>query len=813
MRKTLTGCLIASALASINPAYAQIFTFSFTDTNQTERNIKPSTQTFLNPVGVLNLNLISGLDRYERVKVIRDSDQSIMHTAMTPLIGVSDRIVASDGSEYYGKNMALPALGEGGYTIVDETLDIHQAVVSTTTYKLLIDSTKPAYKSLYATPGVGMIVTGDAWELGRGTTGQYNIYLDGVTDSSGIDSVRMQIKRANGDIVSDQALNYDMDSQRAFYTWAVNEQSSSSMPTSDLNETFTFNFVIKDKAGNINALPAQPFKYDDQVGEFTVFAVHDSRSSTSNVPGISSGYVPYKPGLSVIENPYRVVIRIPKTNWQEYRNGGISVVNSYGGNTIIASDSTYIYLEAKLPQGALDVNYFRPVNTYQWAGANLTFIGDQLSWDPASVKSPVWTKIERQKADGTWVNSVDFTWLTAADLPLTYTALRFTVEARPYPQTIVGAQACEIPAGTTSCTISVSATLPQGTSGYMHDGYAITSSQEKAFNTPIWENITWHALTPSVTGYQYNESTSLLDVFVNVPGDGSYFDNVRMSKVWLSDKDAANKEIISGAQTSRNVSSGNYTYQFDMKTIPEGSYNLQINAVDTYKNTGSLAFKQFIVDRTPPLVDVIYEGKPVDKSVTVMGLENLRIHLSDALTTPKISRMTLRGGPVSDAVELSWVDLGKNVYSPNYPKIFPSLNDDETYTMTVQATDEMNNTTASSVEFKYLPNNLVRMENLKTIAVNAALKTSDDIPLAVLYASQLRKKDGSIATGPQDAVLTVRKDAKFGVTVNGVSAEPGESKNVKLDLGLGDSRSFPIFPSVSGVTGSSEFMLNIDELK
>ncbi|MGT7858916.1 Ig-like domain-containing protein, partial [Escherichia coli] len=153
------------------------------------------------------------------------------------------------------------------------------------------------------------------------------------------------------------------------------------------------------------------------------------------------------------------------------------------------------------------------------------------------------------------------------------------------------------------------------------------------------------------------------------------------------------------------------------------------------------------------------------------------------------------------------------IRAPNYPKIFPSLNEGETYTLTVQAKDEMNNVKESSVEFNYLPNNLVRLENLKTLAVNASLKTSDNTALAVLYASQLRKKDGSIATGLQDAVLTVRKDAAFGVTVNGVSAMPGESKELQLDLGLGDSRSFPIFPAVSGLTGRSEFMINIEELK
>ena len=249
-----------------------------------------------------------------------------------------------------------------------------------------------------------------------------------------------------------------------------------------------------------------------------------------------------------------------------------------------------------------------------------------------------------------------------------------------------------------------------------------------------------------------------------------------------------------------------------MKKVPEGSYDVQINAKDSFENRGSLAYKQVIVDNTPPSVSFSYENKPID-NVTVYGLENIRIQLSDALTTPSLTRMTLRGGPTSDAVELSWVSLGNNVYAPNYPKIFPSLNEGETYTMTVTAKDAMNNVTENSAVFGYLPNNLVRLENLKTLAVSSALKTSDNTPLAVLYASQLRKADGSIATGLQDAVLTVRKDAQFGVTVNGVTAVPGESKNLQLDLGLGDSRSFPIFPAESGKTGRSEFMINIEELR
>lgn len=78
MRKTLIGCMVATALATVSSAHAQVFSYSFTDTNKAVRNIKPATQTYLNPAGVLTLNLISGLDRYERVTVTRDSDKKVM---------------------------------------------------------------------------------------------------------------------------------------------------------------------------------------------------------------------------------------------------------------------------------------------------------------------------------------------------------------------------------------------------------------------------------------------------------------------------------------------------------------------------------------------------------------------------------------------------------------------------------------------------------------------------------------------------------------------------------------------------------------
>ncbi len=66
----------------------------------------------------------------------------------------------------------------------------------------------------------------------------------------------------------------------------------------------------------------------------------------------------------------------------------MSITNNYGGVQVLSEDATYVYVEVKLPQGALDGNYYRPVNTYVWR--DLGQYASWLSWDPASVKSPAW---------------------------------------------------------------------------------------------------------------------------------------------------------------------------------------------------------------------------------------------------------------------------------------------------------------------------------------------------------------------------------------------------------------------------------------
>lgn len=98
--------------------------------------------------------------------------------------------------------MVLPALGEGTFTVVNETLDIRQTVVSTSTYHFIVDTTPPRYKSIYPSQNAGYDY-GTFWAtlgVGRGGSGQFSIFADGIEDTSGIDKIRLVIKRSNGSV-------------------------------------------------------------------------------------------------------------------------------------------------------------------------------------------------------------------------------------------------------------------------------------------------------------------------------------------------------------------------------------------------------------------------------------------------------------------------------------------------------------------------------------------------------------------------------------------------------------------------------------
>ncbi|HGW8689595.1 TPA: Ig-like domain-containing protein, partial [Klebsiella pneumoniae] len=231
-------------------------------------------------------------------------------------------------------------------------------------------------------------------------------------------------------------------------------------------------------------------------------------------------------------------------------------------------------------------------------------------------------------------------------------------------------------------------------------------------------------------------------------------------------------------------------------------------------NETSSPFISLINDKTPPVVNFYYENASLSSGATVYGLENISIKLNDVLTAPSLVRLELKGGPASDSVILGFNQNTDGSYTPDYPRLFPSLDSNtDKYTLTAYATDAKGNSTQKSIQFVYYPRNLVTLEKLKTLGVVKALKTSDNTPLAVMRTGQLRRNDGSLAKGIQTANITVRSDAAYAINILGNVIQPGQTKEIKIDLGAGENSTVPIFTAENGSTGESNFIIEFPQIE
>lgn len=240
----------------------------------------------------------------------------------------------------------------------------------------------------------------------------------------------------------------------------------------------------------------------------------------------------------------------------------------------------------------------------------------------------------------------------------------------------------------------------------------------------------------------------------------------------------------------------------------------EFTAQDTAENITTLPFRDLIIDKTPPEIEFKLEGSPLINDSTVYGLEHIKISVADLLSSSSVTKIVLRGGPTSDEVELGFTNNGDGTYTLLYPRIFPSLDESsDKYTLEVYASDSYGNTTFKSVRFAYYPNNLVTLEKLKTLGVGKALKTSDNTPLAVMRTSQLRKDDGSLARGVQTANVTLRADADYAINILDTIIQPGDTREIQIDLGVGENSAIPIFPAANDSTGQSNFIVEFPQIK
>ncbi|MCV5706438.1 Ig-like domain-containing protein, partial [Escherichia coli] len=115
---------------------------------------------------------------------------------------------------------------------------------------------------------------------------------------------------------------------------------------------------------------------------------------------------------------------------------------------------------------------------------------------------------------------------------------------------------------------------------------------------------------------------------------------------------------------------------FSYAGLPDGDYTVvSVSATDLVGNTGTKTLNAPLkIDSTLPVIAFSFNGADAEGKL-VKGLENLRISVTDASGDASLTSLQLAGGPNSEKVTLAFTPLSKDVFIPEYPRIFPNTDE------------------------------------------------------------------------------------------------------------------------------------------
>lgn len=133
------------------------------------------------------------------------------------------------------------------------------------------------------------------------------------------------------------------------------------------------------------------------------------------------------------------------------------------------------------------------------------------------------------------------------------------------------------------------------------------------------------------------------------------------------------------------------------------------------------------------------------------------------------------------------------------------------------AADEFGNESVESIDFGYTPDNLIIIDSQTYLPSPVPIYDSQDKAIATIYSNEMLTLDGGqLATGVQLAEISNRKDSDFAISVRNdgdvVTVQPGETKNMEVDLGsAGMKINIEVYPA-SSIEGSAQFLFSIPSL-
>lgn len=248
-----------------------------------------------------------------------------------------------------------------------------------------------------------------------------------------------------------------------------------------------------------------------------------------------------------------------------------------------------------------------------------------------------------------------------------------------------------------------------------------------------------------------------------------------------------------------------YTYRYDpvdgLQT--SGHYDVVVEAADNmdHAETFELEGRSFDVD--DPTITFLKDGQPMEGGESLFLLGELAVQVADPFDDEvSIESARIVGGPDEQDLRLASRETQGGRFQLEYPVLPPSLEDDDTYEVTVTATDSSENATTESLTFSYDP-------ALVDLGAFAIPHTPDGSVPWEIKSGELKNSNGAPLEGTMDVQVSLREIAEGPIELAGHELAPGDSV-VLPDVDFSDLRfETPVRAGMDAPAGARPILLQI----
>ncbi|MFG0337639.1 Ig-like domain-containing protein [Pseudomonas sp. zjy_13] len=781
--------------------------YKFKDATDTERNVSASSG-YVNPKSSFTVLVSAGLDRKVKLELRKLSGVSVS-TIIGNVVGSADKIEVS-GKTYYGSALTINKPQDGEYELVATTLSTSGTVVSTETQRLTFDTVAPSFGEWSWKFPYGRGVAPDGLPIFSITEAEH-LSL-GVKDISDVSKASFKTFEHTDDgekkQVASGALSVaTVGSTLMLGTGVMNSVTASMIPKTQ--GRYSIQFTAEDRAGN-EASNTLDFWNNSVCGATPEpVAIFDSEYTGEGFMGVA-GFKSIVGATStpVKANPARVMFKIPNREVKSTPEGAI-----FGGEAVNAQEYTVVKTEGGytyfiIKESISETGYMN-WNIVGWTNESI------YRCSPFKVVNPVISPEALPPVPGLVQPYIEgYGWLPTSfraeadkfGRDLFITKMRALVEPRPYAQVAYWSiGTCVVNPGEDQCIMEKKVTFnATGTVGKYHTRpyvYKESDKEMKVYSVSpmVW---TWDAEDPVIEKLEEHDSLNKTVVFTASEFHaGANVGAVKMASGGLLAKNSSGETVkLTGKMVTTDTLS---TFTTSYNSLKSGVWDIYGWADDNYKNHAEKLLFSIDNDGEKPTVKIETSNSKIS------NLDQISVSVSDDKTDkPKITEVKLEGGPSSGTVYLAVVEKSKNLYSLEYPVIFPSSG--SAYKLSVTAQDDSGNSTTSTFSFQYEPPTTGLVEegfSLPSVGKFAWSHSDGSLPFT---SKQLTDAEGNALGGSYALTGTLRSDSTSGpITINGIVLNPGETK----DLGTFNftqtkgQLALPVFAEKAGSSGTANLLI------